>query len=104
MSLADRYQSRPAASTDFACEHYDALPDGKRCRHYVRAALHRARSPPQPTGAPVHSTARPLQDEGDRAIGGDYPFWCSLPSQARIVSQASSRGIRGPQNIGAIFA
>jgi len=42
MSLADRYQSRPAASTDFACEHYDALPDGKRCRHYVRAALRQA--------------------------------------------------------------
>ncbi|MFZ5787458.1 MAG: hypothetical protein ACOY3Y_13535 [Acidobacteriota bacterium] len=36
MSLADRYQSRPAKSTDFACEHYDALPDGKRCRHYLQ--------------------------------------------------------------------
>jgi len=36
MSLADRYQSRPAKSTDFACEHYDALPGGKRCRHYVQ--------------------------------------------------------------------
>lgn len=36
MSLADRYQTRPAKSTGFACEHYEALPDGKRCRHYVQ--------------------------------------------------------------------
>ena len=36
MSLADRYQCRPAKSTGFACEHYEALPDGKRCRHYLQ--------------------------------------------------------------------
>ena len=37
MSLADRYAKRPtdASPTDFTCPHYQPVPDGKRCAHYL---------------------------------------------------------------------
>jgi len=39
MSLADLYRADRLQHTEassFTCEHYDALPGGKRCRHYLQ--------------------------------------------------------------------
>jgi len=36
MSLVDLYTGDRPNHQRFTCEHYDALPGGKRCRHYVK--------------------------------------------------------------------
>ena len=76
MSLADRYQGqapKAASTASFSCEHYDALPDGRRCRHYVQGGAC-ARSDefmcvewlkanghavPSPTPAPAEAAKQP---------------------------------------------
>jgi hypothetical protein len=37
MALGDRYPKRPTgvSPTDFTCAHYQPVPDGKRCAHYL---------------------------------------------------------------------
>jgi len=96
MSLADRYQCRPAKSTGFACEHYDALPDGKRCRHYLqggacarsdefmcvewlRANGHAA---PSPAPAPAEPAKRPEPKPSAPKVATDL-FGNPLPDPPR---------------------
>lgn len=100
MSLADRYAKRPtgAAPTDFACPHYQPVPEGKRCQNYQQGGGCTINDPlPCIEWLKANSDHRsPIFNAEDEALAGDL-FGHTVPKPQRTAAPVPSDPVPSPE-------